>query len=155
MKEIVITEEDRMSTKELNQEQLEIIKGLAQNLTKVDHPTPILETPADYGMKYEDITFPSMDGVSLAAWYIPANNSDKLIICNHPMTFTRSGFPGHMEPWNAFSDVRVNFHNVYKALHAAGYNVLTYDLRNHGKSDSADNNICGVGLLEYQDVVGA
>lgn len=140
------------------EEQKEIrekIKNLAYALTKVDHPTPLLETPADYDMAYEDLNFPSMDGINLGAWYIPANNSDKLIICNHPMTFNRTGFPGHLEPWNNFSDVRVNFLKVYKALHQAGYHVLTYDLRNHGKSDSADNNVCGVGLLEYQDVVGA
>lgn len=140
---------------QITEEQLVTIKGLAQGLTKVNHPTPILETPSDYDMEFEAVSFPSMDGVSLAAWYIPAENSDKLIICNHPMTFNRSGFPGHLEPWSNFSDVRVNFLNLYKALHNAGYNVLTYDLRNHGESASADNNVCGVGLLEYQDVVGA
>jgi len=140
---------------QITEAQLEAIKGLAQGFTRVDHPTPVLEVPSDYDMKFENVSFTSMDGISLSAWYIPAENSNKLIICNHPMTFNRSGFPGHLEPWSAFSDVRVNFHKVYKALHDAGYNILTYDLRNHGKSDSADNNVCGVGLLEYQDVIGA
>lgn len=140
---------------QISEEQLETIKGLAKGLTIVDHPTPLMEKPSDYDMEFENVSFSSMDGIALAAWYIPAENSNKLIICNHPMTFNRSGFPGHLEPWSQFSDVRVNFFNVYKALHEAGYNVLTYDLRNHGESASADNNVCGVGLLEYQDVIGA
>lgn len=136
-------------------EQLATIKNLAQGLVKVDHPTPILKTPADYHLEFEEVSFSSMDGIPLAAWYIPAKDSDKLIICNHPMTFNRYGFPGHLDPWKQFQDVEVNFIKVYEALHKAGYNILTYDLRNHGKSASANDNVCGVGLLEYQDVVGA
>lgn len=49
----------------------------------------------------------------------------------------------------------VNFIKIYKALHEAGYNVLTYDMRNHGRSGAANANISGAGLLEYRDVVGA
>jgi pimeloyl-ACP methyl ester carboxylesterase len=39
-----------------------------------------------------------------------------------------------------------------KALHQAGYSILTFDFRNHGESDMG---ITGVGLNEYQDVLGA
>ncbi|MCL6275107.1 prolyl oligopeptidase family serine peptidase [Muricauda sp. 2012CJ35-5] len=140
---------------QISNEQLTTIKGLAYSLVKVDHPTPFLKTPADYNLQYEDVTFKSMDGVELKAWYIPFQDSNKLIICNHPMTFNRYGFPGHLDPWNQFQDVEVNFLNIYKALNKAGYNVFTYDLRNHGESASANDNVSGVGLLEYQDVVGA
>ena len=140
--------------RELNTEQRSAIATLAQNLTIIKNRTPILKTPADYDMDFEEVFFPSLDGVPLEAWFIPAD-SDKLIIFNHPMTFNRYGFPGHLEPWKNFSDVEVNFIKIYKALHDAGYNVLTYDLRNHGKSGAANDNVCGVGLLEYRDVVGA
>lgn len=133
----------------------ETISGLAKSLTIISGRAPILRTPADYDMEYEDLFFPSMDGVPLEAWFIPAKNSDKLIICNHPMTFSRSGFPGHLEPWSLFAPVDVNFIKIYKALHDAGYNVLTYDLRNHGRSGAANGGVCGVGLLEYRDVIGA
>lgn len=132
----------------------EAIVTLAQNLTRMTSRTPILKTPADYGMEYEDLFFHSMDGIPLEAWFIPAD-SDKLIIFNHPMTFNRYGFPGHLEPWSEFSNVEVDFVKIHKAVHDAGYNILTYDLRNHGRSGSANNNVCGVGLLEYRDVVGA
>ena len=136
----------------INSEALAIVQTLAQ--TVKPQRTPILKTPADYGMEYEDIFFPSFDGVPLEAWFIPAD-SDKLIICNHPMTMNRYGFPGHLEPWSQFNDVEVDFNKVYQALHRAGYNVLTYDLRNHGASGEANGGISGAGLYEWRDVVGA
>ncbi len=80
---------------QITEEQRTQIKGLAQGLVTVDHPTPILETPEDYGMDYENVKFKAEDGIALAAWFIPAEGSDKLIICNHPATFNRYGFPGH------------------------------------------------------------
>ncbi len=60
--------------------------------------TPILRTPAEYGMAYEDVFFPAQDGVTLEGWYIPGK-SDRLIIMNHPMSANRYGYPGHLEPW--------------------------------------------------------
>jgi len=42
-----------------------------------------------------------------------------------------------------------------KHLHDAGYNILTYDLRNHGMSGEANGCMSGLGLLECRDVVGS
>ncbi len=117
-------------------------------------PAPILRTPKDYGMEYEDVFFPSMDGVPLEAWYIPAE-SNKLIIANHPMPMNRYGSPGHMEPWSQLSNFEVNFVKAYKHLHDAGYNVLAYDLRNHGNSGGANGGVCGIGMYEWRDAIGA
>lgn len=142
-----------MSTTQLTHEQTAILESIASGV--IPNRTPILKTPADYGLSYEDVFFSSMDGIALEAWFIPAEGSDKLIICNHPMTMNRYGFPGHLAPWSSFSDVVVEFGNVYKALVNAGYNVLTYDMRNHGRSASANGGVCGTGLLEYRDVIGA
>jgi hypothetical protein len=36
----------------------------------------------------------------------------------------------------------------------AGYNVLTYDIRNHGNSSVANNGISGIGRWEWRDCVG-
>ncbi|MCG7531085.1 alpha/beta hydrolase [Psychrobium sp. MM17-31] len=141
---------------ETTPEQLATLTAVAQGLTTVDHPTPVLETPQDYGLTYCDVKFKAQDGVELAAWLIPCADSDKLIICNHPATFNRYGFPGHQEPWSDFQDVQVTFGKVYKALHEAGYNVLTYDFRNHGESESAPDNNWGQGFGdEYKDVLAA
>lgn len=146
---------DSASTKPTpSAEQMAMIQGIAQGM-KSPQRAPILKTPADYGLDFEDVFFPSFDGVALEAWYIPAANSDKLIICNHPLTMNRYGFPGHMEPWSQFADIHVEFINIYKALNKAGYNVLTYDMRNHGRSADGNGGIVGTGLLEWRDVVGA
>lgn len=77
-------------------------------------------------MAYEDVFFPSIDGVTLEGWFIPAD-SDRLVICNHPMPCNRYGYPGHLEPRTDFGGFEVNFLPEYKVLHDAGYNILTYD----------------------------
>lgn len=135
------------------EEAMAIVRALAEGTVKPQR-SPIMKTPADYGMDYEDTFFPSLDGIPLEAWFIPAD-SDKLIICNHPMTMNRYGYPGHLDPWKQFNDVEVDFNKVYLALHDAGYNVLTYDLRNHGASGTANGGVAAAGLYEWRDVVGA
>lgn len=107
-------------------------------------------------MEYEDVFFPAMDGVILEGWFIPAD-SDRLIICNHCLPANRAGFPGHLEPWKnlGFGDFEVNFLPKYKALHDAGYNVLVYDMRNHGRSGVGSGGLVGHGTFEYRDVIGS
>ncbi|MEH0715255.1 alpha/beta hydrolase [Vibrio owensii] len=135
---------------------VEDIKSAIKALAKGARParTPVLKSPADHGLTYEDIFFQSLDGVPLEGWFIPAD-SDKLIICNHPGTFNRYGFPGHLEPWSLANDFEVNFLHIYEALVHAGYNVLAYDMRNHGASGSANNGVMGYGMYEWRDSVGA
>lgn len=67
----------------------------------------------------------------------------------------RYGYPGHLgEPYTVWADFEVNLIPEYKALHDAGYNVLTYDLRNHGESGEGDGGACGIGRYEWKDCVG-
>jgi uncharacterized protein len=105
-------------------------------------------------------TFLSLDDVPLEGWYIPAAGSNKLIIANHPMGFSRSGIPAHLEPWRSIwrssgNDFEVNFLPDYKILHDAGYNVLAYDLRNFGLSGAANGGIASSGVFESRDVIGS
>jgi pimeloyl-ACP methyl ester carboxylesterase len=129
------------------------IDGLA-DLMAHSARTPILRWPDEYGLEYEDVFFPAQDGVTLEGWFIPAD-SDRLLICNHPMPCNRYGYPGHLEPWTDFGGFEVNFLPEYKILHDAGYNILTYDLRNHGRSGMGSGGIIGHGVLEYRDVIGS
>lgn len=122
--------------------------------------SPIWHSPSEESLIYEDVTFPSLDGVPLEGWFIPANGSDKLIIANHPMGFSRSGIPAHLEPWRSIwrssgNDFEVNFIPDYKILHNAGYNVLAYDLRNFGQSGAANGGIASSGIFESRDVLGS
>lgn len=137
----------------------QLIEGWAKSLHFIPR-SPILRRPEDYGLKYEDVFFPSYDGVPLEGWFIPCEGSQKLIIANHPMGFSRAGFPSHIEPWkSAFAEtgntIEINFLPDYKILHDAGYNVLAYDLRNFGHSGSANAQSCSAGRYESRDVIGS
>jgi len=136
----------------------QLIKDLANTF---GHPirSPILHAPDEYGLEYKNVSFPSMDGVPLEAWFMPAD-SDKLVIANHPLWFNRYGFPAHLEPWKQIgaaggNDFEVNFMPDYKHLHDAGYNVLAYDMRNFGHSAAANGGIGSNGIFESRDVVGS
>src|SRR5208282_3374062 len=122
--------------------------------------SPIWHSPSEASLDYKDVTFPSLDGVPLEGWFIPARGSNKIIIANHPMGFSRSGIPAHLEPWRSIwsssgNDFEVNFIPDYKILHDAGYNVLTYDLRNFGHSSDANGGIASSGIFEARDVLGS
>ncbi|MDU0593348.1 alpha/beta hydrolase family protein [Pseudomonas aeruginosa] len=118
----------------------------------------IFKTPTDHGMvNWETWAIPSDDGTPLEAWYIPAKGgeSNKLVIFNHALPMCRAGFPGHFgEPWSNFDAVEIDFVLQYKHLTDAGYNVLTYDFRNHGQSGAANGGVSGVGQWEWRDCVG-
>lgn len=116
------------------------------------------KTPDDYGMtEWEDIFFPAEDGVPLEGWYIPAKGgeSDKLVIFNHALPMCRAGFQGHFgEPWSTYDAVEIDFVIQMKHLTDAGYNVLAYDIRNHGRSGASNNGVSGIGQIEWRDCVG-
>ncbi len=122
--------------------------------------SPVLHWPSEHRLDYEDITFPARDGVPLEGWFIPAPGSGKLIIANHPMGFSRSGIPADVQPWHADwapsgNGFEVDLVPDYKILHDAGYNVLAYDLRNHGLSSAANGGVTTHGNTESRDVVGS
>ena len=137
-----------------NDQTQQIMNALLQVMGK-ESRTPILKRPDDYGMEYEDVFFPAMDGTAIEGWFIPGA-SDNVIIFNHFKGANRYGFPGHLEPWSIGGPgFEVNFLPLYKALHEAGYNILTYDLRGNGLSAPGPTPIIGAGLIEYRDVVGS
>jgi len=122
--------------------------------------SPVLHLPSERGLAYEDVTFAARDGVPLEGWFIPASGSRKLIIANHPLGFSRSGIPTHLQPWHGDWAASGNGFEVdlvpdYKILHDAGYNVLAYDLRNHGMSSAANGGVTTHGFTESRDVVGS
>jgi uncharacterized protein len=147
-------------TSALTEEQIDhILQSMAGSFSQ-QLRSPVLHWPSEHDLDYEDVTFPALDGVPLEGWFIPAAGSDKLIIANHPMGFSRSGIPAHLEPWrsiwalsgNAFE---VNLIPDYKILHDAGYNVLAYDLRNFGLSGAANGGTASSGIFEARDVAGS
>ncbi|GCE07627.1 alpha/beta hydrolase [Dictyobacter aurantiacus] len=155
MTEVPTNEAPRLSDDQI----MGVLQQIADRFSQPQR-SPVLHTPAEQNLDYEDVTFPSLDGVPLEGWFIPAAGSNKLIIANHPMGFSRSGIPTQFEPWHSGwvssgNGFEVNFIPDYKILHDAGYNVLTYDLRNHGLSGAANGGIVSSGIFEARDVVGS
>lgn len=151
----VATARPRLTDEQITQRLAAVSQGFKQQMR-----SPILHTPAEAGIAFEEVTFPSEDGVPLEAWYIPRAGSNRLIIVNHPRWFSRAGLPSHLEPWKSLgamagNDFEVNFIPDYKVLHDAGYNVLTYDLRNFGHSGSGNGGISSGGRFESRDVIGS
>ena len=132
------------------------VKGLAEIVRPLR--SVIFKTPDDYGLTgWKDLVIPSDDGTPLEAWYIPAKGgqSKKLVVFNHALPMCRAGFPGHLgAPWSGYDAVEIDFVIQYKHLTDAGYNVLTYDMRNHGNSGAATGGLSGIGQWEWRDCAG-
>jgi fermentation-respiration switch protein FrsA (DUF1100 family) len=92
-------------------------------------------SPAEYGLTFEEVAFQAADGLTLHGWWIPAVGSDRAVVIMH-------GHGGSMD-WD--------IHRA-PALHAAGFNVLLFDFRAHGRSEG---RMITFGYLERQDVLGA
>lgn len=112
---------------------------------------PVTRTPKEVGLDFEAVSFKSSDDVNLKAWYMPSKNSNKIIIFNHFMMGNKAGAVPHKD----WGNVTVDFFPIYKLLVEAGYNIFTYDLRNHGESDVYKDGKLGLTLTEYQDAIGA
>jgi dienelactone hydrolase len=95
-----------------------VLWTLGQAVAASYAPRPALgeRTPADLGLAYRDVTFPSSDGTDLAGWYLPTRNGAGVVLM-HGAGSTRSG---------------VLEHAAVLAEH--GYGVLLFDARGHGES---------------------
>ncbi len=155
MSKSAVVEPPQLTSTEIDQTLQKIADGFSQQLR-----SPVLHQPSEVGLAFQDVTFPSLDGTPLEGWFIPCEGSRKVIVCNHPMGFSRSGMPTHLEPWKSAwassgNDFEVNLIPDYKILHDAGYNVLTYDLRNFRLSSAANGGVGSSGIFESRDVIGS
>jgi uncharacterized protein len=81
------------------------------------HSQICCETPANYGLNFESVSFQTHDGLTLRGWLIPSQNG-AVIISLHGYGGNRMG---------TFSQARL--------LAKHGYGVLLYDQRATGESD--------------------
>jgi hypothetical protein len=154
-----LTETRRAEALAVDDKADEILQVLA-NRFGIAFRSPLLHDPGECGLEFENVSFASQDGVPLEGWLMPARGSDKIIIANHPLWFSRAGLPAHLEPWRSIgaaagNDFEINLVPDYKILHDAGYNVLTYDHRNFGHSGAANGGIISSGVYEARDVIGS
>ena len=115
---------------------------------------PIVRTPEEFDLSYEEVEFKSTDDLKLSAWFIPAESgkTDQVIVLTHPMPMNRHGFLAKNQGFPPMLKTDVDLLKTIAVLHHAGYPVLAFDLRNHGESE---RGITGNGLSEYQDPAGS
>ncbi len=94
-----------------------------------------VHSPDEYGSEFEVIELKTSDGVTLRGVWIPAPETDKAIVVLH----------GHGGSYDF---------DLYRApaLHAAGFNVLLFDFRAHGRSEGKRMTF---GYEERRDVQAA
>jgi uncharacterized protein len=92
------------------------------------------ESPADFNLSYENVTFKSTDNITLKGWLIKFPNAKGTIIMAHGYNANR----GRLD--------------IARFLNNAGYNVLMFDFRDTGESGG---NSISMGYYERKDVLGA
>ncbi|MDH5506581.1 MAG: alpha/beta fold hydrolase [Anaerolineae bacterium] len=116
---------------------INLAHGRAMGLVHPDRHSPD-RNPSDLGIAtWEEIHFPTPDGLLLAGWFIPpgAESGGATIIFVHGLHGNRS----------ALLDEAAG-------LAAHGYGALLLDMRNQGESQGT---VTTLGLEEWQDVRGA
>ena len=100
------------------------------------HPQKVYSSPRSYGISFEDIQFTTWDNLQLHGWWIPSLNSSRTIIFLH-------GFNGSMDP-----DLKYVSHFT-----GAGFNVLMFDFRNHGRSEGKATSLGATEVLDAQAAI--
>jgi uncharacterized protein len=93
------------------------------------------QTPADVGLRYEDVSFPASDGVTLRGWFIPAQNGATILFA-HGGGSNRLGV-GQLEQAAALAE--------------RGFGILLFDLRGHGDSEGTQTSFTGADVLAALD----
>ena len=112
-------------------------------------PIDPTNTPAAFGLSFEDVTLKSKAGdVDIAAWYIPSADQQRAIILVHGRDANRT--VGFEEIESETS--KGHFPEFAAAMQKAGFSVLMIDLRGHGESGQSQYTF---GILERGDVQAA
>src|SRR5436305_13855402 len=108
--------------------------------------TPLYSTPAAFGLKYQNITFPSRgDHIQLRGWLIPG------VLPGGTLTVQRTIIVVHGTRTNR-ADKDAGLLNFSVALARHGFAVLAFDMRGMGESPPAPLSL---GYFEQRDVLGA
>lgn len=113
-------------------------------------------TPSNIGLEFEEVQFPARDGVRLSGWFIPAeideDSTAPTVVLVHGWRWNRLGYKAEDLFANVTGSTEVDMSLLIRAFHEDGYHVLTFDLRNHGKS--AASRPVTFGQSEAKDLLG-
>lgn len=114
-------------------------------------------TPGELGMPYDNVQFPALDGIRLSGWFIPApadsHRKGATIILVHGWPWNRLGTTAVSLLDKLTNSQPLELMRLAHALHQDGFNVLMFDLRNHGESAAAPP--VTFGIEESKDLLGA
>ena len=110
----------------------------ASSLTQFER-VPVASTPADFGLHYVDVSFPSRDGLMLGGWWLEAGDDNPVIVVVHGSEGNRA------HPAERMLGIATD-------LVSYSYNVLMFDMRGHGESEGEH---ISAGYYEKNDVLGA
>ena len=117
--------------------------------------SPVFDSPRDFGLKYQDVEFETLDGVTLRGWLIEGG-TDKVIIQTHfGVQCSRSGYTPKGKGLIKMSKQDISFLRQAQYLSEQGCTVLMYDMRNHGESDLGTCPWVTWGPEEAKDVIAA
>lgn len=109
----------------------------------LSNPTvaPIYSNPElAKSMKYENITFPALDGSRMMhGWYIPATDSKRTIVLSHGYGANRE------ETW-------IPMYDLAHYAHRLNYNVIMFD---YGFAAEYNKDVATGGKIESQQLLGA
>lgn len=108
------------------------------------HPPryPIENLPSHYGLRFEDVTFPSLDGVQLKGWFLQAGTGQRGEQLRRPAIVICHGLGAS----------KADFTELAADPVRAGFHVLLFDFRAHGESKGFRTSF---GYLEQRDLEGA
>ena len=64
-----------------------VFPGIIADAFLYPHRQPMVKTPADYGLAYEDVQIQTKDGVTLAAWLIRGTGDNVIIFPVKPSQY--------------------------------------------------------------------
>jgi uncharacterized protein len=109
-------------------------------------PKAITVTPADIGLNYRDVSFPSRtDHLVLRGWLMPG------VLPNGQLTTERTIIMVHGLHSNREA-LEAGFLDLSASLVHHGFAVLVFDMRGHGQSAPAP---LSMGYFEQRDILGA
>jgi pimeloyl-ACP methyl ester carboxylesterase len=95
----------------------------------------LTSSPADYGLEFEEVLFPTSDGASISGWYLPGGTRGAVVALGHGL------FRSRREVLDRAAFFRKQ-----------GYDALVFDFRRHGTSDGERVTL---GYQERLDFEGA
>lgn len=100
------------------------------------HPKrlPLANTPLDFGLPYEEVSFRSMDGTPLSGWFIPGKERSSIILAH--------GYASNKAEMLDYADF----------LHRGGFSLFLFDFRASGASSGS---MATVGYHERGDLRAA